>query len=77
MLVVYRDREHDVRFLELTPVAAEIVDRLRSGVTVRNAIVEGAALHGEALSKELLEGVAALLADFGERGIILGADPSR
>ena len=71
-LVVYRDAEHELRFLELTPAAAAILDRLLGGAIVRSAITEGAAAAGVPVDDALLVGTSALLADLADRRVLLG-----
>jgi hypothetical protein len=69
-LLLYRDEEHAVQALELTPLAAAITERLLRGAPLLDAVRDATeALHA---STALLD-VARLLADLGERGIILGA----
>jgi hypothetical protein len=72
-LFVYRSPEHDVRYLALTPLAADIVERLLSGETLRHAVLEATARHGTAPNAALLEATARVLADLAERGALLGA----
>ncbi|WP_437935104.1 HvfC family peptide modification chaperone [Sorangium sp. So ce341] len=74
-LLVYRDAGHDVRFLELTPLAAEILDRLLAGAALGDAVVQGCAALGHPVDGPVLESAAALLSDLAERGALLG--PSR
>lgn len=74
-LFVYRSREHDVRYLELTPVAAHLVERLLLGQPLGVAVTEAAAALGQAPDPSVLEGTARLLADLAERGALLGAAP--
>ncbi|WP_437721628.1 HvfC family peptide modification chaperone [Sorangium sp. So ce861] len=74
-LLVYRDAGHDVRFLELTPLAAEILDRLLAGAALGDAVVQGCAALGRPVDGPVLESTAALLSDLAERGALLG--PSR
>ncbi|WP_434042199.1 MULTISPECIES: HvfC/BufC N-terminal domain-containing protein [Sorangium] len=77
-LLVYRDAGHEVRFLELTPLAAEILGRLLAGAALRDAVVEGCAALGRPVDGPVLESTAALLSDLAERGALLGAAaPSR
>ncbi|WP_437285460.1 HvfC/BufC N-terminal domain-containing protein [Sorangium sp. So ce406] len=77
-LLVYRDAGHEVRFLELTPLAAEILGRLLAGAALRDAVVEGCAALGRPVDDPVLESTAALLSDLAERGALLGAAaPSR
>jgi hypothetical protein len=72
-LLIYRDREHSLRYLELTPAAAAILERLLAGTAVGAAITEGATSVGLAVDAALLEGTAALLGDLAERGVLLGS----
>lgn len=72
-LLAYRDAAHEVRYLELSPPAAAIVGRLLAGATLRDAVVGGCGELGHALDGAVLQGTAALLADLGERGALLGA----
>ncbi|WP_437596797.1 putative DNA-binding domain-containing protein [Sorangium sp. So ce590] len=71
-LLVYRDAGHEVRFLELTPLAAEILGRLLAGAALRDAVVEGCAALGRPVDGPVLESTAALLSDLAERGALLG-----
>lgn len=68
-ILVYRDAEYRSRFLELTPLAAAILERLFAGETLANAMTSSC----EVLDQEVLAGTARLLADLGERGVLLGA----
>lgn len=72
-LLLYRDREHEVRTLHLSPLAEALIDAL----LVREATVEAAVRSaaegvGAALDDELLGRVSALLADLVERGAVRG-----
>lgn len=73
-LFVYRSPEHDVRYLELTPLAAAMLEPLLAGETLRSAVLGAAALHGATVDAPLLESTARLLANLAERGALLGAD---
>ncbi|MFY0531234.1 hypothetical protein [Nannocystis pusilla] len=73
-LLLYRDREHTVRTLHLSPLAEALLDALLvRGTTVEQAVREAAAVTGSPLDGELLGRVSVLLADLGERGAVLGA----
>ncbi len=72
-LLVYRDAEHALRTLELTPAAAAIVTRLRAGEPLGIAIEAGAADAGVPVDDALLAGTARFLADLAERGVLLGS----
>ncbi len=71
-LLAYRDAEHEVRYLELSPLAAAILDRLLRGETLRSAVVGASADRGSALGPEVLAGTARLLDDLAQRGALLG-----
>jgi hypothetical protein len=76
-LFVYRSREHDVRYLELSPLAANLIERLLRGQPLGAAVTEAAtATLGRAPDQSMLEGTARLLADLAERGALLGAAPT-
>lgn len=71
-LFVHRNPEHEVRYLELTPMAADILERLMAGKPLGEAVTQAAALHGRVLDQAVLDGTAKLLADLAERGALLG-----
>jgi hypothetical protein len=70
-LLAYRDAEHTVRWLELTPLAGAIFERLLGRRTLRVAIAEACASHSTAPA-DVRADVAKLLADLAGRGILLG-----
>jgi hypothetical protein len=72
-ILVYRNPEHEVRYLELTPLAAAILERLLAGEALGAAITSACAASGSALDASVIEGTARLLADLAERGALLGA----
>ncbi len=72
-LLVYRDAEHVVRYLELTPLASEILERLFAGSPLAQAMVDACAASNHPMNDAVLGGAARLLADLGERGVLLGA----
>ncbi len=74
-LLVYRDDTDAVRFLELTPLAANITERLLEGARLASALGPACEAEKITLDDAVLADVARLLADFGERGILLGARP--
>jgi uncharacterized protein len=69
-LLAYRDLQHSVRWLELTPMAAAIVDRLAAGESIGVAIAHACAATGASVAPDE---IAHLLADLADRGVILGA----
>jgi hypothetical protein len=76
-LLVYRSPEHDVRYLELTPLARNIVLRLLAGDALGRAVQAAAAAEGADLTESVLAGAAKLLADLAERGVVRGAAEPR
>jgi len=69
-LLGYRDGDHVVGWLALTPLAAAIVDRLLGGEPMGQAIERACqASHAAADPKDM----AGLLADLASRGVVLGA----
>jgi uncharacterized protein len=74
-LFLYRNVHNDVAVVVLSPFADELLARLLAGTTLGAAIGEAAAVLGVPISEGLLTEVAKWLADFGERGVLLGAPP--
>lgn len=73
ILLVYRDDAHAARFLELSPLAGAIVERLIGGAPLGEALSAACAALGFTLDDAILADTARLLADLGERGVLLGA----
>jgi hypothetical protein len=72
-LLVYRSPEHDVRYLELGPFAAALLEGLlRERLSLAAALHSAAERVASALDDQLLSRAAALLADLAERGALLG-----
>lgn len=69
-LFAYRDRGHDVRYLVLTPAAADLIERLLSGATLGDAVKGAAALEG-GLSDAFFRKTSAFLEDLQERGVLV------
>jgi hypothetical protein len=72
-MLVYRDADHVARFLELTPLAADITTRLMDGDTLAAALPVACAAHHVDMTDAILADIARLLADLGDRGVLLGA----
>lgn len=72
-LLVYRDDAHTPRYLELTPLAGAIMERLQAGEALGASIANACKVHEIALDADVLAGAARLLGDLGERGVLLGA----
>jgi hypothetical protein len=75
-LLAYRDAEHEVRYLELTQLAAAILERLLCGEALGAGVVGAASALGHALDGAVLTGTAALLEDLTARGAVLGGAPA-
>jgi len=73
-LLAYRDAEHDVHFLELTPLAAGILGALLRGEPLGQAVVGACAAQGHPLDPAVTHSTAALLGDLLERGAIVGGE---
>ena len=72
-LLAYRDDRHLVRYLELSPLAAVLVERLMGGAALELAVREACASTDRPLDDATLAELAALLDDLEARGIVLGA----
>jgi hypothetical protein len=72
-ILVYRDADHASRFLELTPLAGAILERLFAGDALGAAMVNACTAKNYPMDDQVLAGAARLLADLGERGVLLGA----
>lgn len=75
-IFIYRSPDHEVRYLELTPLAAEILGRLITGLPLGASVRDASAAMGTELTQSVLEGTARLLFDLAERGALTGALPS-
>jgi hypothetical protein len=71
-LLAYRDADHAVRWLDLTPLAAAILVRLIAGEPLGEAVARACA-EAKVAAASVLPDLARLLADLGERGVVLGA----
>jgi len=61
-----------VRYLELTPLAHAIVERLLDGESLGDALKLATAACTTELTEAILSGAASLLADLAERGVVWG-----
>jgi hypothetical protein len=73
-LLAYRDATHAVRWLELTPLAGRMIERLLAGEALGAAVSAACADCGASPASVLPE-VARLLSDLGARGVVVGALP--
>jgi len=77
-LLVYRSADHDVRYLELSPLAASILGNLLSHHhPLGHALSLAYAEHGVEFNEQHMQSTALLLADLAERGALLGPMPER
>ena len=76
-LCLYRDpASHEVRVLELSPIAAAILEEIRKGESsVVEAVRIASARDGFAIDPEFVAGFSELAFDLAERGVWLGAKP--
>ena len=75
-LLVYRSPEHEVRYLELSPLARGILSALLEGHALGSAVQRAAAIEDTPLTEAVLSGAAQLLADLADRGVIRGPCPA-
>jgi hypothetical protein len=71
-LLVYRDAAHTVRWFDLTPLAAAVLERLLVGDALGTA-VETACAGSDTAPAHVLPDIARLLADLAKLGVIVGA----
>lgn len=76
-LCLYRDpATHEVHVLELSPIAASILEEVERGDRpVVDAVRAAAAAHGVEVDGQLVGAFAELVSDLAERGVWLGAKP--
>jgi hypothetical protein len=70
-LLAYRDAAHAVRWLELTPVAAAVIERLLEGAPLGSAIAAACVALSSTFDPAEM---ARVLADLGDRAVVLGAE---
>ncbi len=76
-LLVYRDVDSRVRYLELTPLAYAALEQLiEHHQPLAQGLQAACASLGEPLDDARLATTAQLLADLAERGVLLGAEPA-
>ena len=72
-LLGYRDASGEYRELELTPLAADILERLLlQGEPLAGAVGDACRAAGLSPEPRIIEGISQLLADLSERGAALG-----
>ncbi len=72
-LALYRDEEHATRTLELTPLAAAFMEYSLGGLPLGPAMASACASLGVSCDRAIVEGIAGLLSDFAQRGLLLGS----
>jgi hypothetical protein len=77
-LLVYRNRDDDVKFMQLNAVTQHLLERLGrdDDASGREILVEIASEIGHADAQRLVEAGADLLADLRQRGVVLGTRPT-
>lgn len=70
-ILYYRDDKHDLATLELSPLAASLL--LHVNLPLKDAIARACEETCIPMNDDTLASVARLLADLGERGVLLGA----
>jgi len=74
-LAAYRDANDDVRYLELSPLAATILEALLSGTPLGRAVACACEAAGIEPGPTVVDGTSRLLSDLADRGALLGVDP--
>jgi hypothetical protein len=69
-LLGYRDADYEVHFLELSPLAAGILERLLAGKTFGESVIDA---FGGVPPASVLETIAQMLADLADKKALLGA----
>ena len=79
IVCIYRDRNHKPVPWSLNPLAATLVEAWARGEkTVTETVHEATAAHGAEIGPVFVEKLSGMIADFLERGILLGAaDPAQ
>ena len=73
-LLVFRDRQDDVRFVELNPVTARLLESLQAGsVTCHQALKQIAAELGHPNADAVIDFGMSVIAELRHQGAILGA----
>lgn len=73
ILCLYRDRNHKAIPRKLNPLAADLLDAWREAdQTVAESVQKIAAAHNTEIGPDFIEKLSTLIADFSERGILLG-----
>lgn len=77
-LCVYRNTSHTAQSYELNALAADLLEAWKRGdQTVAESVQRTAAVHGTEVGPAFVEKLSAMIADFIERGIIIGGDPAQ
>ena len=79
-LLVYRDRRDSVRFIELNPVAARLIDRLRENTdkqTGKEILMAIAVEIAHPDPEVVVNGGRTLLEDMREKQVVLGTEQAR
>ncbi len=78
ILCLYRNKNHRPVPRKLNPMAADFLDAWQSAdQTVAESVQRIAAAHATEIGPEFVEKLGAMIADFIERGIILGAESAQ
>ncbi len=72
-VLVYRDAQHDVGWMELPPLRATLFEALVAGQPLAQAVATATSATGVALTQDVLADAASFLAELGDEGILLGA----
>ncbi len=74
-LLCYRDKQDELRWLSLSEVAANLVEKLQAGEPLASAIQQAFVDAGSAFTTDGLTETSQFLADLAQRGVLLGRAP--
>lgn len=70
-LLVYRNHEEEIKFIELNPVSARLLELLAHGKTGYDAVNELAMAMQHSVPQVVAQGATGMIRDWTERGILL------
>lgn len=74
-LLCYRAPHHEIKYLELSPAAADLIELLSLGRTLGEAVRLSAQRNAADLSAATMDAFSLLLADLSARGVVKGPSP--
>jgi hypothetical protein len=75
-MLCYRDDDGELRRMDLTPLAGEIMGALLlDGIALAESVQRGCKATGDNLDQRVIDGTAKVLEDLAKRGVVLGSQP--